>query len=128
MCEDIGALHDRPRPARGDLIFWDNTWDRNRDGVWNDPLTHVGMVTDVTADDTIEFVHFHYRRGVVTARMNLRHRNSTHITTGGQMVLINSPMRMSGSGTPDNQRWLAGQLYRAFGSAYLTSTDQVAAH
>jgi hypothetical protein len=107
----------------GDLIFWDNTWDRNGDGAWNDPLTHIGMVTAVNAEGTIDFVHYHYRRGVVTAKMNLVHRDETHLPGSGQArgqtALINTPMRMKGSGSVDPRRWLSSQLYRAFGRAYL---------
>lgn len=45
---------------------------RNEDGRWNDELTHAGVVVGVDRDGTITHVHHNYRRGVVTARMNLR--------------------------------------------------------
>ncbi len=119
FCRDAGLLHYDERPAPGDLIFWDNTWDRNGDRQWNDPLTHVGMVVAVDGQGTIEFVHYHYRRGVVTARMNLSRRDDTHGSVGGRTVLVNTPMRMSGSGGSSRGRWLASHLHRAFGRAYL---------
>ena len=117
FCRDAGVLHAEVRPAPGDLIFWDDTWDRNGDGLWNDPLTHVGMVVDVDPSGTIEFVHYHYRRGVVKARMNLLRRDEIHGSMEGRTVLINSPMRMSRSGGAASGRWLSSHLFRAFGRA-----------
>jgi len=65
---DYGLLTgDNLQP--GDVIFWDNTYDRNGDGVWNDPLTHTGIVTAVNADGTVEFTHSHYRDGVVMIQL-----------------------------------------------------------
>ena len=63
------ALHRRPAPGVGDLVFFDDTHDRNRDGRRNDPLTHVGIVEKVVGD-RIWFVHL-ARRGVVRSVMSL---------------------------------------------------------
>ncbi len=43
-------------PAPGDLVFWRDTYDRNRDGRTNDGLTHVGIV-EYVVDGTVVFVH-----------------------------------------------------------------------
>lgn len=86
----------------GDVIFWDNTYDRNGDGVWNDPLTHTGIVTAVKADGTVEFTHSHYRDGVVVARMDLNDPGAAE---------RNAAMRMRGQTTPGGP-WTAGQLFR----------------
>jgi hypothetical protein len=64
-----GALHRRGAPAVGDLVFFDDTYDRNRDGRRNDPLTHVGIVEKVEGD-RIWFVH-RVGRGVVRSVMSL---------------------------------------------------------
>ena len=114
-----GLLYDTDCPACGDLIFWDNTWDRNGDGQWNDWLTHVGMVVDVGRDGTIDYVHYHYKNGVVMGKMNLVHKNDIRHPSGGKNTLINTPMRMRSSGKGDLDRWLSSHLYRAFGKAYL---------
>lgn len=66
-----GALH-RDRPLPGDLVFFDNTWDENKNGrVDDDPLSHVGVVEQVLPDGTVVFVH---RIGKVVVRwhMNLQ--------------------------------------------------------
>ena len=71
------ALHTS-RPAPGDLVFFRETYDRNRDGLENDGLTHVGVVEDVEADGTVLVIH-RVARGVVRYRMNLS--NPTQLRT-----------------------------------------------
>ncbi len=51
----LGAL--RKEPQRGDLVFFHDTYDRNRDGKRNDGLTHIGVVERVEPDGTVTFVH-----------------------------------------------------------------------
>jgi hypothetical protein len=65
----LGALHERPRP--GDLVFFRETHDRNRDGKRNDGLTHIGVVERVGKDGTVTFVH-RAGNGVKRAKLNLR--------------------------------------------------------
>jgi hypothetical protein len=63
------ALHTS-LPVPGDLVFFRETYDRNRDGVMNDGLTHVAVVEAVDEDGTVTFVH-RSGSGVTRARMNL---------------------------------------------------------
>ena len=69
--EKQNLLYSSPHPATGDVIFWDNTYDRNGDGAWNDTLTHMGMVLASSPDGTIQYVHLNYSRGIVIENMNL---------------------------------------------------------
>ena len=48
-----GKFHQGPVVRPGDLVFFDNTWDYNDDGLMNDPLTHVGIVERQEPDGTI---------------------------------------------------------------------------
>src|SRR6184192_4168052 len=64
-----GALREGS-PAPGDLVFFRNTYDRNRDGRRNDGLTHVGIVEAVDDDGTVTFVH-RGGSGIVRAHLNL---------------------------------------------------------
>jgi hypothetical protein len=112
-------LYDTPHPVTGDIIFWDNTYDRNEDGKWNDPLTHVGMVMNVSADGNVEYVHLNYRRGIIIENMNLRQPEVYQRMERGQMRIINSPMRMKQAGKPHPENWLSGQLFKIFGMGYL---------
>lgn len=82
----------------GDVIFWDNTYDRNEDGLWNDPLTHTGIVVSVEPDGTVYFAHSHYREGVVIASME-------------------SAMRMKGQTEPGGL-WTAAHLFRDGATLY----------
>ncbi|MBN2048800.1 MAG: CHAP domain-containing protein [Spirochaetales bacterium] len=106
-------------PAPGDIIFWDNTWDANEDGVYNDYLTHTGMVVEVDKTGLITYVHHNYSKGIVTEYMNLTDPDTERATRKGEIVIINSPMRMRGSPpAPEGQR-LASHLAKSFGKGYL---------
>lgn len=115
--EDL--LYETRLPVPGDIIFWDNTYDRNEDGKWNDPLTHVGMVMSTSKDGSIEYVHLNYRRGIIVENMNLREPEIYQKMEKGQMRIINSPMRMKQAGKAHPEDWLSGQLYKVFGMGYL---------
>lgn len=101
------------RPAPGDIVFFDNTWDRNGNRRWDDDLTHMGLVVAADRDGTISFLHNHLRRGVVVERMNLRHPDSRR---------LNAPLRQRGSPRDGRGRWLASHLVRGFGRAHLLPT------
>jgi len=105
-------------PKPGDIVFWDNTFDRNRNGRADDPLTHVGMVVSVDRQGNITYVHHNYRRGIVFEYMNIRQKNVESQIINGQRVIINSPMRAREHGTRGNNLWLSGQLVNSFGEAY----------
>ena len=70
--KDASLLYTTREPILGDLVFWDDTYDADGDGAWDDPLTHVGMVMETAADGTISYVHLNYRKGIVIEQMNLR--------------------------------------------------------
>lgn len=65
-----GRIFEGGRPLPGDLVFFKETYDLNRDGRPNDGLTHIGVVEDVEADGTVLVIH-RVARGVVRYRMNL---------------------------------------------------------
>jgi len=106
---DNKLIFNTRTPLPGDLIFWDNTWDRNGDGKYNDYFTHVGMVVDVDDDGTIKYIHHNYRKGFIYEQMNLLKPGNTS---------LNSPMRMRGSPPAPEGQYLASQLIRVFGRAW----------
>lgn len=57
-----------PRFAPGDILFFRDTYDRNRDGRFNDGLTHVAIVEEVLSDGTVVYIH---RGGTGVARGHL---------------------------------------------------------
>ncbi len=116
--EDASLLYTTTEPVPGDLVFWDDTYDANGNGTWDDTLTHVGMVVETGADGTISYVHLNYRRGIVVEMMNLREPDVHQRTAGGKVTIVNSPLRMAEAGKDHPERWLAGQLYRVLGMGY----------
>jgi peptidoglycan DL-endopeptidase CwlO len=102
--DDRGLLRDEP--LRGDLVFFDDTHDRNSNGQRDDPLTHIGIVEEVAEDGTVTFVH-HASGRVKRSVLNLeRPGQHTDPATGEEW---NSWLRRGDGG----QR-LAGQLLRGF--------------
>ena len=112
-------LYSTESPLSGDLIFWDNTYDENSNGRWDDPLTHVGMVVSVDADGTITYLHYHDRKGISLDSMNLANPAVYQQTVGGVTKTLNSPLRLVLPGEPRPDEWLSGQLYRSMGMGYL---------
>lgn len=119
--EKESLLYDSSHPLVGDVIFWDNTYDHDGDGKWDDPLTHVGMVTEVSDNGTISYAHHHVRTGIVIEHMNLRSPDVQSRMEWGHLRILNSPLRLAERGKPHPPRWLAGQLYRILGMGYLLS-------
>ncbi|MBN1697082.1 MAG: C40 family peptidase [Spirochaetales bacterium] len=111
-------LYKTDIPQTGDIVFWDNTYDKNGDGKRNDPLTHVGMVVDVQKDGTIEYIHRDYLKGNVKAKMNLLKPDIFCEKNGDDLVILNTPIRMK-KGTSYDGDHLSGQLFRVFGKGYL---------
>jgi hypothetical protein len=124
-----GLDYDLPLPELGDVIYWDNTFDKNGDLQWNDELTHTGIVVGVNADGTISYVHYDYRRGIVVAYMNLLYPQSRYgILPDGTKVEINSPLRMNSHRYLNLDQYLSSQLFRGFGRLHqLVNTPAPAA-
>jgi len=105
------------QPEPGDIIFWDNTFDRNKNRKDDDPLTHMGMVVSCDKQGNIIYIHYNYSRGIVYEYMNIRYKNNESKIIKGETVTINSPMRSKG-GSKTKRNWLAGQLINCFAEAY----------
>ena len=65
LMDENGLLYYAWVPVPGDLIFWDNTYDKNGDGRENDYLTHIGVVVSVEDDGQISYIHYHTGRGIM---------------------------------------------------------------
>jgi hypothetical protein len=110
--EARGDVHRRQRPSPGDLAFFDNTYDRDDDGLVDDPLTHVAVVVSVDADGTIHMAHDGTSRGRTTLRMNLLHPRETR---GPDGEVWNEALRARRDGEAPNTPHLASELWRGFG-------------
>ncbi len=105
-----GRVYSRGQPAPGDLVFFRETYDQNRDGRRNDGLTHVGIVDQVGADGTVTVIH-RVKRGVVSYRMNLARPRVARDPRTQQV--INDTLRAPG---PGKAFALTGQLFVAYAS------------
>ncbi len=106
---DVGTVHHQaPRP--GDLVFFRETYDRNRDGRRNDGMTHIGVVEAVDADGTVTFIH-RGGKGVARGRLNLSAPARHQLGQGGPV--INDYIRPA---TKSTRSYLAGELFAAFAS------------
>lgn len=115
IAEERGVFFRSGTPEPGDVLFWDNTYDSNEDGRFNDPLTHAGIVLAVEDSGTIEYLHHNYRRGIVVERMNLS-RPDVYLDDDG--TLVNSPMRMASHRYMNPDAWLASHLFRGYARLY----------
>ncbi len=88
-----GRLFDGGRPVPGDLVFFKETYDLNRDGRANDGLTHIGLVEKVGEDGTVMVIH-RVARGVVRYKMNLQFKDSA-VNSAGRPV--NDYLRVAGT-------------------------------
>ena len=104
------SADSRVLPAPGDIVFFDNTFDRNGNRRWDDALTHMALVVAVDRSGTISYLHNHLRRGVIIERMNLGYPDSPE---------LNAPLRQRGAPRDGSGRWLASHLVRGFGRAFL---------
>lgn len=104
-----GRLYDGGRPVPGDLVFFRETYDLNRDGAVNDGLTHIGLVDEVEPDGTVLVIH-RVARGVVRYRMNLANPS---LARDGSGKVINDGLRLPGAGS---SRRLTGELFVSFGT------------
>ncbi len=95
-------------PAPGDLVFFHDTYDRNRNGKPDDPFTHVGIV-EYVADGTVVFVH---RGAKGVARGAMTPDRPAETSDGG--TALNSALRGKSprlAGVPV----LAGALFAGYG-------------
>lgn len=100
-------LTDTPHP--GDLAFFDRTYDANGNGVVDDELTHVAIVTHIGSDNTVYMVHWGSGR-TRPLRMQLA-RPTAHLGAGQEV--INDFLRSPAYGDATTPR-LASELFRGF--------------
>lgn len=107
-----GKFHHGPGVRPGDLVFFDNTWDYNRDGITNDPLTHVGIVERQEKDGTVVFIS-RVAGSIERYRMNLALPH-VHRTLEGR--ILNDYIRRRELDDPSDTAYLTGQLFAGFGT------------
>jgi len=104
-----GITHFHPIPAIGDLAFFNNTHDRNKNNKLDDEMTHIGVVVDVEPDGTIVLAHHGSKRTLI--RMNLL-QPLDHKDADGKV--INSWLRRRGGRDDALTFHLTGALWSGF--------------
>ena len=108
LAKELDVHHRRKVPTPGDVVFFDDTHDRNGNGRLDDELTHLAVVEKVREDGTLTLVH-RGSKGVSRIWMNLS-RPDEHADADGQV--LNSFLRVRTSKDPRGTKYLAGQLWR----------------
>jgi hypothetical protein len=111
-------IYKTKNPRIGDIIFWNNTVDKDGDGKMDDGLTHVGMVVATREDGTIDYIHNDYKQGIVIAHMNLKKPDIMGEIRGGKWIMINTPVRIKVKGQENPDVLLSGQLCSWLGKGY----------
>ena len=122
-----GGVHHRKRPNVGDLVFFDQTYDRNRNGRLDDELTHIAIVVEVHPDGRLLLAHGGTSRGRTTLWMNLL-QPDLRIDAAG--VEHNGYLRGRKKSDSKRTKYLSGELWRGFATvdpAWFDTPDQTAA-
>ncbi len=109
QAKEENVFHRRKKPFVGDVVFFDNSYDRNKNGRRDDKLTHIAIVEKVESDGTLTLIHLG-SKGVVRTIMNL-YSPDIHRDQNGKE--LNSFLRASKS-TPN----LTGELWVGFASLW----------
>lgn len=118
----LEVFHQDPFPLPGDVVFFDNSYDKNGNGVRDDPNTHVAVVERVEEDGTIHIIHLGGRGKPVTRRwMNLLHPDAARSSDG---KVWNSHLRSVRH--RDNGPNLSSQLWTGFGSFWKVTEEDLA--
>jgi hypothetical protein len=110
------------RPLPGDLVFFDDSYDRNGDGRVNDPLSHIGVVEKVLDDGTVVFVH-RVGGAILRYRMNLDRPRERKDNATGQR--LNHILRRGG-GSIDAAT--TGELFVAYGTIVVSENPTLVAN
>lgn len=100
-----------PRVLPGDLVFFNNTYDKNGNKKQDDPLTHIGLVISVEKDGTILFLN-KTSRGITEECLNLSFPSEHKFNAKTE----NSFLRKKQIGESPSTKHLAGELFETFGT------------
>lgn len=103
----FGGGGEWPRP--GDLVFFHDTYDRNRNGALDDPFTHMGIVERVE-DGSVVFLH-RGGKAVTRGTLTLERPDQARDAGGRELNSVLRDKRPRIAGSPA----LAGELFEGYG-------------
>lgn len=106
--KEQGWVHRRKVPKPGDIVFFDHTYDKDRNGRQDDPLSHIAIVISVDDDGTVNMVH-RGSKGIRPLTMNLHQPGQRNAADG---KVLNSWLGQPGYAREGKR--LSGELWRAF--------------
>ena len=106
-----GLTFDGEEPTIGDLVFFHNTKDLNRDSRNNDWYSACGVVTDIEASGIVTFVAS-INGKVQKFQMNLDRPEVRRDESAG--TVMNSHLRNKSLEDPEFTQYLAGELFAGF--------------
>ena len=111
---ELGYAYEQGLPEPGDLIFFDNTYDANRNHSWDDKLTHIGIVESVGEYETVTFLHFVSHK-VTRSTINMRYPN-THAfrMSDGRLMIINSYIRENRGEGFKRRAYIASSFFHGY--------------
>jgi hypothetical protein len=111
----LDAVHHNPQPYVGDLVFFHNTYDRNKNGKQDDQYSHIAVVVDVEPDGTIVMAHHGSKRSYI--RMNLD-PELVHRKTDDDGKVLNSVLKYRYDAPFDWPLRLTSQNWAAFATVH----------
>lgn len=115
--QKFGNIFKDKTPKVGDLIFFDNTHDRNKNRKVDDKLTHIGIVIGVEPNGTVHYIH-HSSKGVNIQIMNIQYPDQRFIVTNGKKEYVNSYLRARTKKDKSDIPIYSGEMFRAYGSLF----------
>ncbi len=98
----------KENPLPGDLVFFHNTYDRNKKGLMNNALTHIGIVEKIEGS-TVHFIH-HLGDLIIRSRMDLSFPHDTYHPKTGER--INHILRRA---CKKDRAYTSAELFAGFG-------------
>ena len=99
-------------PKVGDLIFFSNTYDRNKNRKNDDLFTHIGIIVKIRKDGTVAFLH---RLNKSRAEIGFMNLNRPHRRTNQRGEIINTYLRRKRPKDVKGTGYTAGALFESFG-------------
>lgn len=109
--KQANTVHFQKRPNVGDVVFFNNTFDLNRDKLTNDWFSHVGIVEEIDADGTVTFIQ-RGPEGIGRRKMNLLQPRARRDPSNSKVW--NSVLRLASKADNAQVPRLSSELFAGF--------------